>query len=83
MVDRAWSVAGAFVSLEPAEDEYIAAIQRGELRTDLLFPGDAGEAARMANHPAIQWKLLNVREHRARPQRVRTRRGSPDEPTQT
>lgn len=83
LVDRVWSVAGAFVALEPVEDEYIAAIQRGELRTDLLFPGDAEAAARIAEHPAIQWKLLNVREHRARPQRARARPDSPDEPTQT
>ncbi len=83
LVERAWRVVGAFVTLEPAEDEYIAAIQRGELRTDLLFPGDPEAAARIAEHPAIQWKLLNVRKHLARPHGARARPNSPDEATET
>jgi hypothetical protein len=83
LVERAWSVVGAFVTLEPAEDEYIAAIHRGELRTDLLFPDDPEAAARIAEHPAIQWKLLNVRSHRARPQRARAGPNSPDDATET
>jgi len=45
--------------------EYLAAIHQGELRPELLFPTDAGEAARIAAHPAILWKVQNVRAHLA------------------
>jgi hypothetical protein len=45
-------------------EEYIDAIQRGELRLDLLFHNNEKEIALLGQHPAILWKLENVRMHR-------------------
>jgi len=64
LVERAWDVLAKFLSLEPNEQEYIAAIHHGDLRIDLLFPDSLELAARIGEHPAIQWKLQNVRRHR-------------------
>lgn len=50
-----------FLGLDPRERNYTQAIQTGELRLDLLFPDNAAEAARLAEHPAIRWKILNAR----------------------
>jgi hypothetical protein len=63
LVHRTWSVLQGFLRLSANESEYVAAIYRGELRADLLFPDDPAEAGRLANHPAIQWKIINVRQH--------------------
>jgi hypothetical protein len=54
------------LALEAHEQEYIAAIHRGELRLEVLFPNDPAEAQRIAGHPAILWKLGNARAYRAR-----------------
>jgi len=66
LFDRAWSMLSKFLDLEPAELEYIEAIHRGELRPELLFPDDTDQADRIARHPAIQWKIQNVRNYLAR-----------------
>lgn len=66
LVERAWAVVEPFLKLNPEEREYIAAIQRGELRIDLLFSDDLEAGKRLGEHPAIQWKLQNVREHLTR-----------------
>lgn len=65
LIEHAWGVVGPFLSLEPEEREYVTAIAGGELRADLLFPNEPELARRLAEHPAIQWKLLNVRRHQA------------------
>jgi hypothetical protein len=54
-----------FVTLEANEREYISGIHRGDARVELLFPEDLETARRIAEHPAIQWKLRNVRSHLA------------------
>jgi hypothetical protein len=64
------------------EREYTVAIQRGELRTDLLFPDDPEAGKRLGEHPAIQWKLLNVRGHLARLQGQRKQSPLSDEKTE-
>ncbi len=66
LVERAWAVVGPFLKLTPEEREYTAAIQRGELYTDFLFPDDPKAGKCLGEHPAIQWKLLNVRGHLTR-----------------
>lgn len=66
LVERAWQRLAPLVSLSATEKEYFSSIQRGNLRLDLLFPDDAEEAARLARHPAIQWKIENVRAYRSR-----------------
>ena len=57
---------GGLLLLESHEEDFTAAIQRGELRPDLLFPDNPEEAGRIAVHPTILWKIENVRNYLAR-----------------
>ncbi len=66
LVKQAWAVLSEFMTLRPNEAAYIASIERGELRPELLFPDDPETAQRIAEHPAILWKVTNVRAHLAR-----------------
>lgn len=66
LVKQAWAVLSEFMTLRPNEAAYIASIEHGELRPKLLFPDDPETAQRIAGHPAIQWKMKNVRAHLAR-----------------
>jgi predicted nucleotidyltransferase component of viral defense system len=63
LAEKAWSEAAQLISLQSPEVEYIDAIHRGDLFLNLLFPNDAAEVARLSGHPAILWKLENVRSH--------------------
>jgi predicted nucleotidyltransferase component of viral defense system len=63
LIDRAWAVVEQLLPLGPNEEEYIAGIQRGVLLPQLLFPGRSEDAKTISEHPAIQWKILNVRKH--------------------
>lgn len=67
LIERAWSTIGGFLRLEPNEVMFVAAVQRGELKPELLFPDDPEEAVRLAAHPAIIWKIQNVKNYLARP----------------
>lgn len=69
LIDRAWNALDRFLNLEPNEEAYIAAIKQGELKPELLFPDNQEEAGHVATHPAILWKLQNVRNYLARPAR--------------
>jgi hypothetical protein len=82
LVERAWAVLAPLLKLTPEEREYTVAVQRGELRTDLLFPDDPEAGKRLGEHPAIQWKLLNVRGHLARLQGQRKQSPLSDEKTE-
>ena len=62
LIARAWDAVSNFIQVDRNEAEYIASIERGEIRMDLLFPEKAEKAAFVARHPAIQWKIKNVRE---------------------
>ena len=66
LVERAWIVVEPFLKLTPDESEYTAAIQRGELQLHILFRDDPEVGKSLGEHPAIQWKLLNVQKHLAR-----------------
>jgi len=66
LVEQAWAVLSEYMTLRPNEAAYIASIDRGELRPELLFPDDPETAQHVAEHPAILWKLTNVRAHLAR-----------------
>jgi len=66
LVKRAWAVLSDFMTLRPNEAAYIASIERGEIRPELLFPDEPEAAKRIAEHPAILWKITNVRSHLAR-----------------
>ena len=57
---RAWTAVAPLVQLSPDEAAYFAAIDEGDLRLELLFPEEPAEAARLTEHPALQWKLANL-----------------------
>jgi hypothetical protein len=52
-----------FLTLKPNEASYISSIERGEVRPEMLFMDDLEAAQRLAEHPAILWKVANVRAH--------------------
>lgn len=64
LVDRAWDVVAPFVELSPAEADYVDAVGNGELKPETLFPDDTELAKIIETHPAIRWKIENVRKHR-------------------
>jgi hypothetical protein len=69
LIERAWGNLAKFLTLEPDEKGFITAVQQGELRSELLFSHNSEEAGRIAAHPAILWKIQNVRNYLARPGR--------------
>jgi predicted nucleotidyltransferase component of viral defense system len=61
-IKSAWNVLGKFLVLNKSEEEYVTAISVGDLPLDLLFPPNSVEAERLSKHPALAWKIQNVRE---------------------
>lgn len=53
------------IELDEREQEYIDRAHVGELRPELLFPDDAALAERLRRHPALLWKINNVKRHRS------------------
>ena len=51
------------VKPDDAEREYLDRVNAGELSPELLFPDDNEIADRVKRHPALQWKIENVRRH--------------------
>jgi predicted nucleotidyltransferase component of viral defense system len=66
LVEQAWSVLNEFMTLSSNEAAYFASIEQGELRPELLFPNSPENVQRIAEHPAVLWKVKNVRAHLAR-----------------
>jgi hypothetical protein len=66
LIGRAWEVVSRFLVLSEGERTYLESAERGELNLGLIYPSDPQEAERIAGHPAIQWKMANVRAHRKR-----------------
>jgi predicted nucleotidyltransferase component of viral defense system len=66
LIGRAWSVTSGLLDLNDSEREYFDAAQRGELRLDLIFraPAESKDANRIAAHPAVQWRMANLRARR-------------------
>lgn len=56
----AWEAVAPLVHLSADEAAFFAAVDRGDLRLELLFPDDIAEAARLALHPALQRKTINA-----------------------
>jgi len=56
----AWEAVAPLVHLSADETAFFAAVDRGDLRLELLFPDDIAEAARLALHPALQWKIIDA-----------------------
>jgi len=69
LIEKAWAVLGRFFDLSAEEKDYIESANRGDLHMELLFPGKAEEAMRIAAHPAIQWKINNVKAHKEKAHR--------------
>ena len=63
LAETAWNMAARFVTLAANEEAYVKAVDRGELSLDLLFPDSPEKSTRLAHHPALLWKIANVREH--------------------
>ena len=63
LAEKSWSRVESLMALQSNEKEYVDAIQHGELRLDLLFRNNEKEIALLGKHPAILWKLDNVRRH--------------------
>ena len=59
LVERAWSVVAPLLNVTTAEAKFLVAIERGDYLPEFL--GDP-RVVELADHPAIQWKLHNVRE---------------------
>jgi hypothetical protein len=55
-----------FLELTETERAYLDAFDSGELRPEALFSSGPNAATVIAAHPAIQWRLQNIREHRVR-----------------
>ena len=66
LIKDAWSVIAPFLELAPEEQEYINQIHNGTIRAGLLFPNNPELSSRIAIHPAILWKVMNVIQERNR-----------------
>lgn len=62
--EEAWRVASRLVEVDEAEREYIERAHAGELRPELLFPDDRALTEQLRRHPALLWKIRNVKRHR-------------------
>lgn len=63
LMEESWAAMSHLMKLREREVEYIDSIQGGALHSELLFPHNPEEAERVVAHPAILWKLVNVRTH--------------------
>jgi predicted nucleotidyltransferase component of viral defense system len=66
MKQQAWTVLAPLVTLDDSEREYIDRVHFGDLVPELLFPDDEETAERLKRHPALQWKINNVRAFKRR-----------------
>lgn len=62
LISCAWQVVEPFTKLGAQEQEYVDQINNGVARPELLFRNDPVLSARIAGHPAILWKVNNVRK---------------------
>ena len=63
LIQNAWSVVRPFLELTTPEKEYLQEINKGVLRPEILFPGSPEESKKFAVHPAVLWKVANIRSH--------------------
>jgi len=61
LVDSAKRVLAPLLDLEPHHRAFVEALDRGDLRPDLIFPPE--DADRLARHPHLVWKVQNRRSH--------------------
>jgi hypothetical protein len=63
------STVGPLLDLLPAEQAFVTAVAAGEVTTERLFPDDKQASHLFAEHPALAWKLENVRRYRGKQDR--------------
>ena len=63
LAKRAWAVLEPILEMSSGELEYCERLQRGELQPELVFHDDEPMSRCFREHPALQWKALNAREH--------------------
>lgn len=61
---RAWGAIEPLLELDEAELDFTRGVSRRELLVELLFPDDGALASLLLHHPALTWKIENVRRHR-------------------
>ncbi len=61
--EQAWLVLKPLVMLDDVEREYIDRVHAGKLSPELLFPDDDELANRLRRHPALLWKIENVKRY--------------------
>ncbi|MEA3409312.1 MAG: nucleotidyl transferase AbiEii/AbiGii toxin family protein [Candidatus Eisenbacteria bacterium] len=64
LISRAWQALAPILMLDDPELEFVDRLQVGEVRLDLLFPGDSDTRERLEKWPPLQWKALNARKPR-------------------
>lgn len=64
LIERAWQAVAPILTLDNSERQFIDRLQLGELRFDLLLPGDSDLRERLEKWPPLQWKVLNARKAR-------------------
>jgi predicted nucleotidyltransferase component of viral defense system len=64
----AGEILAPWLVLTAEESEYVERLQSGELRPELVFPGDSALADKLRRHPALLWKAQNAKSvsHRTR-----------------
>jgi len=63
-IHKAYEIIEALLLLSDEEQRYVNEVTEGELRLEYLFPNNPKEAARLAKHPALLWKIQNVQQAR-------------------
>ncbi len=64
LIREAWSVVRPMLDLNEEEQRYLSLMERGELHAECLYPHDPEMSSLIEAHPALQWKILNVRFHK-------------------
>ncbi len=66
LVTAVRSIMAPLLHLSPSERAFAAAVAAGNAPVDMLFSDDARASRLLAEHPALAWKLENVRRHLGR-----------------
>jgi len=61
--EQTWLVMKPLVTVDDVEREYIDRVHAGKLSPELLFPDDEELTNRLRRHPALLWKIKNVKRY--------------------
>jgi predicted nucleotidyltransferase component of viral defense system len=70
LIDKAWDAVQSLVIVNRIESEFLSSVESGTLLPNLLFPNDSELAGRIASHPALLWKIANIRAHKNLPDKI-------------